>query len=124
MAALGRRNRNYQSYSKERNEHQAFLYIIITHKQTEHFGIPTFDIPKINNFIDENSEFSIGNNKIILEINEECIGDIIDELYSPMVIATIKCIITVGKTFSSIFKKCEKSFDKIYSKWFDDNKNE
>lgn len=61
---------------------------------------------------------SIGDNKIILEINEECISDIINEFYSPIVIATIKCIINVAKTFESVFKKCEKSFDKIYLNWF------
>ena len=67
---------------------------------------------------------SIGNNKIILDINEECISDIIDEFYSPMVIATIKCIITVAKTFRSVIMKCEKSFDKIYDKWFDNDVTE
>ena len=63
-------------------------------------------------------EESIGNNKIIIDLNEECISDIINEFYNPIVIATIKCAITVAKTFSSIFKKCDKSFDKVYFKWF------
>lgn len=62
---------------------------------------------------------SIGNNKIIIDIDEECVNDIVDELYNPIILATIKCTINIVKTFSSVFKKCEKSFDKIYSKWFE-----
>ena len=61
---------------------------------------------------------SIGNNKIIIDINEECITDIINEIYNPIFIATIKCVITVIKTFSGVFKKCKKTFYKVYSKWF------
>lgn len=63
---------------------------------------------------------AIGNNKIIIDINEECISDIINELYNPVVIATIKCIVNVIKTFTGVFKKCEKSFENIYDKWFSD----
>lgn len=63
---------------------------------------------------------SIGNNKIIIDVEEECVNDIIDELYNPIIIATIKCIINIVKTFSSVFKKCEKSFNKVYEKWFND----
>ena len=63
---------------------------------------------------------SIGNNKIIIDVEEECVNDIIDELYNPIIIATIKCIINIVKTFSSVFKKCEKSFNKVYDKWFND----
>ena len=64
---------------------------------------------------------SIGNNKIIIDINEDCIADIINELYNPIVIATVKCIVNIAKTFSSVFKKCEKTFYKIEKKWFTNN---
>ena len=63
---------------------------------------------------------SIGNNKIIVNIDEECVADIVNELYNPIGIATIKCIVNIAKIFSSVFKKCEKSFDKIYTKWFNE----
>ena len=73
---------------------------------------------KWGKFVVKNDD-SIGANKIIIDINEECISDIINELYNPMVIATIKCVINVAKTFKSVFEKCEKSFDKVYCTWFD-----
>ena len=64
---------------------------------------------------------SIGNNKIILDIDEGCIKDIINELYSPIAIASIKCAITLFKTFNTVFEKCKKSFNKVYLKWFDED---
>ena len=63
---------------------------------------------------------SIGNNKIILDVNDDCIADIATELYNPIVMATIKCMVNIVKTFTSVFKKCEKTFDKIYGKWFEE----
>ena len=63
---------------------------------------------------------SMRNNKIVVEINEDCICDIMNELYNPMVLSIIKCIITVSKTFTSLFKKLESKYDKIANKWFSD----
>ena len=40
------------------------LFLDNIDKQTEHFGIPTFEIPDITDFIDENSEFYLGEDRV------------------------------------------------------------
>ena len=46
-------------------------------KQTEHFGIPSFEIPEINDFIDENTEIFLGDDKVeIIETPGHSLGSL------------------------------------------------
>lgn len=62
---------------------------------------------------------TVSNNRMVIDINEECLSELIETIYNPFVIKCTKWMLSTYKTFSSIFKQLEKSFDKFFKKWIE-----